>query len=167
LAVNVYGPLRLTQLVLPGMLQQKSGHIVNVGSAMGILNPPGAAAYASTRAAVRAFSEALRREVRTSGIRVSTVMPGWTKTEMVQHMDWDELRRAGLLPFLATLDEADVPAQAIVSAVRYNRREIVLGGIQMQAGAINLPIAPHVIDWYYRLFTNHALVLEALRDMGA
>lgn len=166
LGVNIYGPLRLTQLVLPGMLRQHSGHIVNVGSMMGLINPPGAAAYAATRAAVRAFSESLRREVRGAGIRVSTVMPGWTKTEMVQHVDWSELRRAGLLSALATLDEAGVPAQAIVAAVRYNRREVLLGGVQMQAGAINLPLTPYVLDWYFRLFTSNDLVLEAMRKLG-
>jgi clavulanate-9-aldehyde reducatase len=166
LAVNIYGPLRLTQLVLPGMLRQRGGHIVNVGSVMGLISPPGAAAYAATRAAVRAFSESLRREVRGTGIGVSTVMPGWTKTEMVQHIDWSELRRAGLLSVLATLDEARVPAQAIVYAVRYSRREILLGGLQMQAGAINFPLTPYVLDWYFRLFTSNDLVLEAMRQLG-
>ncbi len=166
LAINVYGPLRLTQLVLPGMLRQRSGHIVNVGSTMGILNPPGAAAYAATRAAVRAFSEALRREVYGTGIRVSTVMPGWTKTEMVQQMDWNELRRTGLFTIFTTLDDASVPARAIVSAVCYNRREVVLGGLQMRLGAISTPISPYLTDWYYRLFTNNAITLEIMRNMG-
>jgi short-subunit dehydrogenase len=167
IAVNFYGPLRLTQLVLPGMLRQRSGHIVNVGSAIGIFNPPGAAAYAATRAAMRAFSDALRREVRGTGVRVSTIMPGWTKTEMVQHMDWHELRRTGLFTIFMALGDASVPAQAIVSAVRHNRREMVLGGAQLQIGTMSARIAPCLIDLYYRLFTNNAVTLEIMRHMGA
>ncbi len=166
LDVNIYGPLRLTQLVLPGMLRQGSGHIVNVGSMVGIINSPGLAAYTATRAAVRAFSEALRREVQGTGIQVSTIMPGWTKTEMVQHMDWNELRRTGIVTPLVSLDDACVPARAIVSAVRYRRREVLLGGLQMQIGAIPLPFATQIMDWYFRWFIRTDLVLEAMRGMG-
>jgi short-subunit dehydrogenase len=78
---NVFGLLRLTQLVLPGMRERRSGTIVNVSSMGGKLVFPGGGAYHATKYAVEAMSDALRMEVKPFGIDVVCVEPGLIRTE--------------------------------------------------------------------------------------
>ena len=78
---NVFGLLRLTQLVLPGMRRQRWGRIVNLSSMGGRMTLPGGGVYHATKYAVEALSDALRFEVRGFGIGVSIVEPGLIKTE--------------------------------------------------------------------------------------
>lgn len=79
-ATNVFGMLSLTQLVLPGMRSRRSGRIVNIGSMNGRWIMPGLGAYAATKHAVEAFSDALRYELRPFGIQVSLIAPGMVTT---------------------------------------------------------------------------------------
>ena len=78
---NVFGLLRLTQLVLPGMRAAGEGKIVNVSSMGGRLTFPGGGAYHATKYAVEAMSDALRMEVRPFGIDVICIEPGLIRTE--------------------------------------------------------------------------------------
>jgi len=78
---NVFGLLRLTQLVLPGMRRQRWGKVVNLSSMGGKLTLPGGGIYHSTKYAVEALSDALRFEVRGFGVDVIVVEPGPIKTE--------------------------------------------------------------------------------------
>lgn len=73
---NVFGLARMCQLVLPGMRSQGTGTIVNIGSAAGLMGVPGSGAYAMTKWAVEALSDALRYETRSFGVRVSVLEPG-------------------------------------------------------------------------------------------
>jgi NAD(P)-dependent dehydrogenase (short-subunit alcohol dehydrogenase family) len=77
---NVFGLLRMTQLVLPGMRGQGYGKVVNVGSMGGKLTFPGGGLYHATKYAVEAISDALRFEVRGFGIDVVLLEPGLIKT---------------------------------------------------------------------------------------
>jgi NAD(P)-dependent dehydrogenase (short-subunit alcohol dehydrogenase family) len=78
---NVFGLLRLTQLVLPGMRRAGRGTIVNVSSMGGRLVFPGGGAYHASKYAVEALSDALRMEVKGFGIDVVCVEPGLIRTE--------------------------------------------------------------------------------------
>ncbi len=73
---NVFGLLRMCQLVLPGMRDQGSGTIVNIGSMGGRLTFPGAGIYHSTKYALEAISDSLRFEVRGFGVHVVLIEPG-------------------------------------------------------------------------------------------
>ena len=77
---NFYGMLRMTSAVVPHMRQQGSGRILNISSVLGFLPAPYMALYAATKHAVEGYSESLDHELRTRGIRVSTVQPAYTKT---------------------------------------------------------------------------------------
>jgi NADP-dependent 3-hydroxy acid dehydrogenase YdfG len=164
--LNVYAPMRLTQCVLPQMLKQKQGHIVNVSSVAGVVAAPGQVAYAATRAAVITFSHALRRELDGSGVRVSVVLPGWTRTAMLEKMPESDLRAAGLLNAWITLDPPEVPARAMVDAVRYNRYQVMLGGPQFFVGDIMHRISPRLMDLYYRWFVDKPKWLKILENLG-
>jgi NAD(P)-dependent dehydrogenase (short-subunit alcohol dehydrogenase family) len=78
---NVFGLIRMCQLVLPGMRAQHWGKIVNLGSMGGRLTFPGGGAYHATKYAVEAISDALRFEVRGFGVDVILVEPGLITTE--------------------------------------------------------------------------------------
>lgn len=78
---NVFGLLRLTQLVLPTMREQRSGRIVNIGSMGGKLTFPGGGAYHASKYALEALSDALRFEVSGFGVQVVLVEPGLITTE--------------------------------------------------------------------------------------
>jgi NAD(P)-dependent dehydrogenase (short-subunit alcohol dehydrogenase family) len=81
---NVFGLLRMCQLVLPGMRRQRHGRIVNVSSMGGRLTFPGGGAYHATKHAVEAFSDALRFEVKGFGVDVAIIEPGLIKTNFAE-----------------------------------------------------------------------------------
>jgi NAD(P)-dependent dehydrogenase (short-subunit alcohol dehydrogenase family) len=78
---NVFGLLRMCQLVLPGMREQRHGRIVNVSSMGGRLTFPGGGAYHATKYGVEALSDVLRFEVSGFGIHVVLIEPGLIRTQ--------------------------------------------------------------------------------------
>jgi NAD(P)-dependent dehydrogenase (short-subunit alcohol dehydrogenase family) len=82
--VNVFGLLRMSQLVLPAMRERGSGRIVNVGSVGGLFTAPGAGAYHMSKYAVEALSDALRYEVKSFGVAVVLVQPTGVRTPFVE-----------------------------------------------------------------------------------
>ena len=81
--VNVLALTALTRTLLPQMIAQKRGAILNVSSSAGFLPIPGFAVYSATKAYVTSFSEALRAEVRGSQISVCALCPGPVQTEFM------------------------------------------------------------------------------------
>jgi len=81
---NVFGLLRMCQLVLPRMREQRSGCIVNVGSMGGRLTFPGGGIYHATKYALEAISDALRFEVKGFGVDVVLIEPGLIKTNFAE-----------------------------------------------------------------------------------
>ncbi|WP_255190759.1 SDR family oxidoreductase [Natronobeatus ordinarius] len=90
--VNVYGPHRLTRAAVPHMRAQGEGRIVNVSSVYGQLSTPGAGAYAGSKFALEAMSDALRAEVEEFGIDVTLIEPGTVETNFVERTN-EELPR--------------------------------------------------------------------------
>ena len=85
--VNVFGVLRVTNAVLPTMRRQGKGRIVNLSSILGLIPSPYNALYASTKHAIEGYSESLDHELRTFGIRVVLVEPGYTRTSFEENLD--------------------------------------------------------------------------------
>lgn len=82
--VNLYGPLRLCKAVLPGMRERGRGRIINVSSIFGQTVLPGMGLYSASKFGIEAVSDALRRELVTSGIDVVVVQPAWVRTEFAE-----------------------------------------------------------------------------------
>jgi len=80
--VNYFGAQRMTRALLPAMLERRAGTIVNVSSLLGAVPCPTVANYSGTKAALNAWSHALRGELAGRGVRVVVFMPSHTKTEM-------------------------------------------------------------------------------------
>lgn len=79
---NVLGPLRVVRTVVPGMRERRSGTIVNVSSLAGLVARPFGGAYAASKHALEALSEALALELRAFGVRVAVVEPGQFETRI-------------------------------------------------------------------------------------
>ncbi|MBI4414854.1 MAG: SDR family oxidoreductase [Candidatus Kerfeldbacteria bacterium] len=85
LLVNIGALTRLTHLFLPSMLKRRSGKILNIGSIAGSLPGPWMAVYHATKAYVASLSEALWEETRGTGVTVTLLAPGLTRTEFHEH----------------------------------------------------------------------------------
>ncbi len=82
--VNAYGPLRLSQALIPLMRRRRYGRIVNISSGLGQLSEMGggALAYRISKVSLHAITCVLANEVRGTGILVNAMSPGWVRTEM-------------------------------------------------------------------------------------
>lgn len=119
---NVFGLVRLSQLVLPAMRAQRSGRIVNIGSMGGKLTFPGGGAYHASKYAVEAFSDALRYEVAGFGVHVVLIEPGLITT------NFDDAA-------LASMDlEADGPYATFNRAVAKATTEAYAGPMRRFGG---------------------------------
>jgi len=78
--LNVFGPVRLTQLVLPGMRARRYGRVVMVGSMLASFPLAYRSSYVATKAAIKGFANAARREVSPFGVGITTVEPGSVDT---------------------------------------------------------------------------------------
>jgi NAD(P)-dependent dehydrogenase (short-subunit alcohol dehydrogenase family) len=82
LAVNYLGALRLTRVVVPGMIAQRDGMVVNVATAFAKVNLPLVGTYCATKAALLSLGQALRAHLSDDGVRVITVMPTTFDSDM-------------------------------------------------------------------------------------
>lgn len=83
---NVFGTMAMVQAVVPTMIAQRSGTIINVGSALGLLTFPFASVYCASKKAVQSMTDSLRMELAGSGIKVVYCAPGWVKTNIIDTM---------------------------------------------------------------------------------
>ena len=90
-AVNVGGPVHAIRAVLPGMLREKAGCIVNISSIWGLRGASCDVAYAATKAAVIGLTRSLAAELGPSGIRVNCVAPGVIATDMTASLGEETL----------------------------------------------------------------------------
>lgn len=142
--VNVTGPLLLTRAVLPHFLARGSGQIVNIGSILGSIGFPHFAAYSASKFALRGFSEALRRELHGSGVKVCYVAPRTTDTGLN-----DEAARALMSETGAAVDTPARVARVIAEAIEHDRAEVFIGAAEnvfvrlnaLAAWAVDRPLA--------------------------
>ncbi|MGI9114434.1 MAG: hypothetical protein DLM52_09160 [Chthoniobacterales bacterium] len=127
--VNVLALTVLTRAVLPRMVAQRRGAILNVSSSASFLPLPGFAVYAATKAYVTSFSEAIRSETRGCGITVTALCPGPVETEFTQ------VANRGSRPRRYGLRMAHVPVETVARAgLRGVERDkaIVIPGVVMK-----------------------------------
>jgi short-subunit dehydrogenase len=118
--INVRAPLLLTRAALALLLEQRSGAIVLISSIAGRVPVPGESVYSATKAAVEAFAEPLREELRGSGVTVSTVAPGVVATRFFDDRGAPYDRR------FPRPVQPDVIAAAVVHAIETGRPQAVV-----------------------------------------
>lgn len=141
LEVNLVAVLTATQAVLPTMLQQASGHIINISSVVGRRGVPFRSAYSATKFALVGLSESLRQELKGTGVHVSLVYPIYTETEFhAVEPKKIQPRRHG--PVQSPLQVA----RAIVRCARSPRPE-VYPYPPTRILAVLSALAPGLVDW--------------------
>jgi short-subunit dehydrogenase len=112
--VNYFGMLHLFDAVMPSMMERRSGQFAGVASIAGLRGLPTSAGYSASKAAMQAFLEAARVELRAFNIRVTTVNPGFIVTAMTEKNKFK-------MPFLMKADRA---ARIIVDGIERGARVV-------------------------------------------
>ncbi|PJF37145.1 MAG: oxidoreductase [Candidatus Thermofonsia Clade 1 bacterium] len=127
---NLAAAINLTRLCLPSMLAQRSGTILNISSVGGAVPNATTPAYTATKAGLNAFSSALRRQLEGTGVRVVTVLPAYTDTDMLSPVIQDYVRNLGF-----TVDTPYYVAEHTIDALLKGEQEIWFGGFTTRAVA--------------------------------
>jgi len=120
--INTLAPMLLAHAVLPTMLEQNSGQVVNIGSTFGSIGFAWFSAYSASKYALRGFSQALRRELAETGIKVTYVAPRAVKTTINSQAVYDMARAVKM-----NMDEPETVAKQIANSIRKGEKETHLG----------------------------------------
>ena len=137
---NVKGLLTMTRLVVPGMVQRNSGHIINVGSVAGDAAYAGGNVYCATKAAVKALTDGLRIDVAHTAIRVTNLKPGLVETNFSNIRFHGDSERAanvykGVKPLTGD-DIADVAVYASNAPAHVQIAEVLILATHQASGSV-------------------------------
>jgi short-subunit dehydrogenase len=142
--VNLIGTMLVTHAVLPHMLARREGHIINMCSIAGLISPPLITTYSASKHGVRAFTDALRREVAPFGIKVSGIYPGPAATEFGSQLEKTRTRETVNRIINVRMSSAYV-ARRVVDVAKRPRRTLV-------------------IPWWFRVITTFDTLFPVLVD---
>ncbi|WP_399632290.1 SDR family NAD(P)-dependent oxidoreductase [Sporosarcina sp. SG10008] len=123
MTVNVIAPMQLTKLLLPSMMERRSGHLIFLGSQAGKVATPKASIYAASKHAIIGYTNALRMEVAPFDIHVTTINPGPIDTPFLDLADETGTYRASLGRHLLTVETV---VDAVVKTVGKPVRDVNL-----------------------------------------
>ena len=143
-ATNVRAPMLLSHLVLPGMLARQRGHVINIASLAGKLGYPYAAVYGGTKAALIAWSGALRLELEGTGVSVSVVSPGYVKGAGMFEAHYQKP------PSVLSETTPEAVAAGVVRALREDPIEVVVSGRPFWPVQALYAVAPRTVLGVFR-----------------
>ncbi|XLS27412.1 SDR family NAD(P)-dependent oxidoreductase [Flavobacteriaceae bacterium M23B6Z8] len=132
--VNLTGPALLTKHLLPLLKKSKQASIINVSSGLGLIAMPFYAVYASTKAGIRQFSDAIRREFTPYNIHVLCIYPTATDTDMMESSS------------RKNMDSPEMVAEESIAALEQGKVNIVFGGMKRKKDALFNFIHPEAMD---------------------
>ena len=137
---NIKGLLTMTRLVVPGMVERNSGHIINIGSVAGDAAYAGGNVYCATKAAVKALTDGLRIDVANTAIRVTTLKPGLVETNFSNVRFHGDKERAtnvyqGIKPLTGD-DIADVAVYAANAPAHVQIAEVLILATHQASGSV-------------------------------
>ncbi len=161
---NTLGAIVLTRLVIPVMLKQGWGRVINMASTAAIQAPPYGATYAATKASLLQFSMALRLEYAGSGISATAICPGFTEDGGIYEVIKTEMGRP--VPWLMGGTTAQTVAKKVIKALRTDPPRIVVEHPAIRVFFAVSHIFPRLGEWFThkiatRFFRNLATKREA------
>jgi 3-dehydrosphinganine reductase len=127
MAVNYFGPMRLSRACLLHFMQQGGGRIVNVTSMLGFMGTFGYSAYCASKYAIAGFTEALRQDALPFGVRVHLCYPPTTNTPGLERENRDKPPEAWAIEGKSRAFSAAQVAEAILQGLRRGKFQIVVG----------------------------------------
>jgi short-subunit dehydrogenase len=153
--VNFFSIVSLTQAVLPVFTAQKSGVFVPIASVAGRISTPRRAAYGATKHALIGFFDSVRAEVYSDGIRVTTILPGYIKTNISLHAMNEKGEAYGKMdPNQAKGLDPNFTAQKILKAVLAEKNEFFVGGFLEGFGLFVKRFFPSIMPFMLRKIKN-------------
>jgi short-subunit dehydrogenase len=153
--VNFFSIVSLTQAVLPVFTSQKSGVFVPIASVAGRISTPRRAAYGATKHALIGFFDSVRAEVFNDGIRVTTILPGYIKTNISLHAMNEKGEAYGKMdPKQAKGLDPNITAQKILQAVLAEKNEFFVGGFLEGFGLFVKRFFPSIMPFMLRKIKN-------------
>lgn len=148
-STNLFGAHQLTMLLLPAMLPHREGRIVMTSSVMGLVSTPGRGAYAASKYALEAWSDALRMELHHSGIKVSLIEPGPIRTQFTQNVNQTQADHPVENPGIAA--RFTLGPEAVVEKVRH--------AFESSNPKLRYPVTlvAHALTWLRRLLPGRML----------
>jgi short-subunit dehydrogenase len=146
---NLRGLIQLTWAVLPIMLSQREGMIINMSSVAGLIAPPTYAIYSATKYGVRGFTDSLRREVAMFGVHVCGIYPGPAKTDFSDHSGDTAVKRHLRVPDWLYMSSEYV-ARRVVGLVRHPRRALVIPWYYHLVVGLDT-FFPGLVDWLLKI----------------
>ena len=137
---NVMGLLTMTRLIVPGMVERNSGHVINIGSVAGDAAYAGGNVYCATKAAVKALSDGLRIDVANTAVRVTNLKPGLVETNFSNIRFHGDTERAaklyqGIKPLTGD-DIADVAVYAANAPAHVQIAEVLILATHQASGSV-------------------------------
>ncbi len=137
---NIKGLLTMIRLIVPGMVERNSGHIINIGSVAGDAAYAGGNVYCATKAAVKALSDGLRIDVANTEIRVTNLKPGLVETNFSNirfHGDYERAANVykGVKPLTGD-DIADVAVFAANAPAHVQIAEVLILATHQASGSV-------------------------------
>ncbi len=145
MAVPYFAAFCITHAFLPTMVRRGTGHIVNVSSVASHFVWPGATAYTAARWAVRGFTEALRADLKRTGVGVTLFECGVVKTPYWDHNPGSRERVPKMGNLVPELTPEQV-ASAIIRGIEHNRHYVVIP-FMMRMTILQHAVAPGVVQW--------------------
>ena len=125
--VNYFGTVYMTKQVLPFLLKNGSGYIINISSIAGIISVIGYTAYAASKFAVKGFTDALRQELKLHGIGVSLVLPSDTDTPQLEYENKIKPPETKALGSMTGSMSPDEVAKVTLSGIEHGKYLIIPG----------------------------------------
>jgi 3-dehydrosphinganine reductase len=146
-ALNYLGTVYVLKAALPGMIEHKRGHIVLISSGAGLIGIYGYTSYSPTKFALHGLAQALRAELRPSGIRVMVVYPPDTDTPQLAEENRTKLEETRRINGAAKVLQPEEVANAIVNGIRHNRYAIT-PGLEISVLARLSSLIEPAMNWY-------------------
>lgn len=144
LSVNLEAAMIMTRLVLPLMLERRSGHIVNISSLAGRCGPAFQEPYSATKAGLIAFTSSFRATYRHTGISASVITPGFVETGIYTHLK----ERSGCsAPALFGTSTPETVIKAVLRAIERDVPEIIINPIPVRPLLMLNLVLPSLGEW--------------------
>ena len=137
IAINLIGMYTVTRLIARRMVSQREGTIVNVASLMGKVAAPTMSTYSATKFAILGFTQALRGELASHNVKVMSLLPTLTDTDMVRDMS--------LFRWMVPMSPERV-AQALIRGIDRDKPEIIIGW-QSHLAVWGSYLVPRLVEW--------------------